>query len=95
MYIDVSSFKRDHRIGESATHPIAPVLARPALLLLLAWNDHAASSRLAGQPKIRTLECVQPPFLGLSYKPPITTSHNPFDSQPYAHSAFLLFAAPG
>ena len=83
MYIDVSSFKRDHRIGEGATHPIAPVLTRPALLLLLAWsvvvaasaalqprptprgwNDHAASSRLAGQAKTGTLGRVQLRFLG-------------------------------
>ena len=65
MYIDVSSFKGGHWMGERATHSIARILARPALLLLLAWNDHAASSRLADQPKIRTLECVQLPFLGL------------------------------
>ena len=38
MYIDVASFYNDHRMGEHATRPIAPVLTRPALLLLLAWS---------------------------------------------------------
>ena len=72
MCISVTRFYTDHLMGERATHPIARILGCPALLLLLAWNDHAVSSRLAGQPKIRTLECVQLPFLGLSYKPPMT-----------------------
>jgi hypothetical protein len=55
-----------HQLGEDATHPIARFLGCPALLLLLAWESHAASSRLAGQPKKRTLGCVQSPFLGLT-----------------------------
>jgi len=38
-------------MSEDATHPIAHFLGRLALMLLLAWNGHAASSRLARQPK--------------------------------------------
>ena len=64
MDVDFSSFKGRQRICERATHPIERIFGRPALLLLLAWNDHAASSRLADQPKMRTLECVQLPFPG-------------------------------
>ena len=64
MHIDKAGFHAVHLMGERATHPIARVLGRRALLLLLAWNGHAASSRLALQPKTRTLECVQLPFLG-------------------------------
>ena len=50
---------------DHATHPIAHFLSRPALLLLLAWNGHAASSRLAGRLKKRTLGRVQLQNLGL------------------------------
>ena len=64
MVIDVSEEKSGHQLGERATHPIAHVLTRPVLLLLLAWNGHAASSRLAGQAKTRTLGRVQLRFLG-------------------------------
>ena len=83
MYIDVSEYDNEHQMGKYATRPIAPVLTRPALLLLLAWsvvvaasaalqlrptpcgwNDHAASSRLAGQAKTDTLRHVQLRFLG-------------------------------
>ena len=53
-------------MGETATHPIAHFLSRPALLLLLAWNGHAASSRLAGQLKKCTLGRVQLWNLGSS-----------------------------
>jgi hypothetical protein len=42
-------------MGEHATHPIAHFLSRPASLLFLTWNGHAASSRLAGQLKKCTL----------------------------------------
>ena len=35
-------------MGEHATRPIAHFLSRPALLLLLAGNGHAASSPLQG-----------------------------------------------
>jgi hypothetical protein len=31
-----------HQLGEHATYPIARFLSRSALLLLLAWNGHAA-----------------------------------------------------
>ena len=64
MVIDVSGFCNIHLMGEHATHPIARFFGRLALLLLLAWDGHAASSRLAKPPKKRTLGCVQLPFLG-------------------------------
>ena len=66
MVIDVARFNNTHQMGEHATHPIARFLGRWSLLLFLAWDDHAASSRLAQQPKKRTLGCVQLPNLGLS-----------------------------
>ncbi len=66
MYLDVVWFFNIHLMGEHATHPIARFLGRWALLLLLAWDGHAASSRLAQQPKKRTLGCVQLPNLGYS-----------------------------
>ncbi|MES2354053.1 MAG: hypothetical protein V4568_06540 [Pseudomonadota bacterium] len=53
-----------HRMGDHATHPIAHFSGRPALLLRLAWNGHAALSRLVGQPEKRTFGRVQSPFLG-------------------------------
>ena len=49
MDVDFSSFKGRQRICERATHPIERIFGRPAWLLLLAWNDHAASSRLMKQ----------------------------------------------
>ena len=64
MNIDVPGFFNLHPVGENATHPIARFSARLALLLLLAWECHAASLRLASQSKKRTLGCVQLPFLG-------------------------------
>ena len=64
MVINVSWFCNIHQMGERATHPIARFFGRFALLLLLAWDGHAASSRLAKPPKKRTLGCVQLPFLG-------------------------------
>ena len=64
MGIDVIGYNNAHQMGESATHSIARFLDHWALLLLLAWNSHAASSRLAQRPKKRTLECVQLRFLG-------------------------------
>ena len=36
-----------HQKGKSATYPQAALARRLALLLLIAGNDHAASSRLA------------------------------------------------
>ena len=53
-----------HQSNDHATRPIAHFSGRPALLLLLAWNGHAASSCLAGRPEKRTLGRVQSPFLG-------------------------------
>ena len=64
MVIDVAEFCNIRPMGETATHPIAPFLGCLALLLLLVWDGHAASSRLAKQPKKRTLGCVQLRFLG-------------------------------
>ncbi len=64
MNIDVTAFLSIHLMGESATHPIARFSGRLALLLLLAGNGHAASSRLASQPEKRTLGRVQLRFLG-------------------------------
>jgi hypothetical protein len=53
-----------HQMGEHATHPIARFSGPLALLLRLAWNGHAALSRLASRPEKRTLGYVQSPFLG-------------------------------
>ncbi len=64
MYLDVVRFFNIHPMGETATHPIARCLGHWPLLLLLAWDGHAASSRLAQRPKQRTLERVQRRFLG-------------------------------
>ena len=54
---------KHHQMGEHATYPIARFSSRLALLLLLAWDGHAASSRLAKRPEKRTLRYVQSPFL--------------------------------
>jgi hypothetical protein len=53
-----------HPLGDPAPHPIARLARRLAALLLLAGNDHAASSRLARQRAKRTLGCGQLRFLG-------------------------------
>ena len=44
MDIDVSGYNNAHQMGEGATHSIARFLDHWALLLLLAWNSHAASA---------------------------------------------------
>ena len=62
MVIEASGHNTDHQTGECATHSIARFLDHLALLLLLAWEGHAASSRLAKRSKKRTLECVQLQF---------------------------------
>ena len=69
MNIDPPGFFNLHPMGEYATHPIARFSDRLALLLLLAGECHAASSRLASQSKKRTLGRVQLPFLGLRISP--------------------------
>ena len=46
-----------HQMGDHATRSIARLLS-PLALLLLAWNGHAASSRLASRLSNRTLEHV-------------------------------------
>jgi hypothetical protein len=50
---------KHHQMGEHATHPIARFASPLALLLRLAWNSHAALSRLAIGPAKRTLGRVQ------------------------------------
>jgi hypothetical protein len=65
----LSSFFHDHRRdislpAEIATHSIARLSSRLAALRLVAWNDHAASLRLASRLDSRTLERVQPGFQG-------------------------------
>ena len=64
MSIDVAGFFNLHPMGEYATHSIASFSDYLALLLLLAGECHAASSRLASQAEKRTLGRVQLPFLG-------------------------------
>jgi len=58
-------FFERHQKGEHATHPIARFPGCRALLLRLAWNGHAALSRLARQPGKRTFGRVQLRNLGL------------------------------
>jgi hypothetical protein len=53
-----------HQIRGPATYPIARFVSPLALLLRLAWNGHAALSRLARGLTKRTLGYVQSPFLG-------------------------------
>ena len=48
MNIDAPGFFNLHQAGENATHPIARFSDCLALLLLLAWEGHAASSPLQG-----------------------------------------------
>lgn len=55
---------KPHLVGEAAMHPIARISSRLALLLLLAGDGHAASSRLARQLEIRTLGRIQLRFPG-------------------------------
>ncbi|MBP8867216.1 MAG: hypothetical protein KBG62_03845 [Propionivibrio sp.] len=50
--------------GESATYPQAALARRLALLLLIAGNDHAASSRLARHRARTPCGHVQLRFLG-------------------------------
>jgi hypothetical protein len=64
MNTDDSVVSDTHQKGDHATHSIVRPPSRLALLLLLAWNGHAASSRLASRLSRRTLERVQLPFLG-------------------------------
>ncbi len=64
MYLDAAKFFSIHPLGETATRPSVRCLGHWPLLLLLAWDGHAASSRLAQRPKQRTLGRVQLRFLG-------------------------------
>jgi len=72
MNSDRYAFYRFHRSGEAATRPMARRAGRLAVLLLVAGDCPAASSRpfdgaqdrLAIRPARRTLGRVQLPFLG-------------------------------
>jgi hypothetical protein len=64
---DRSTFYRFHHLGEVATHPIARLASRLAVLLLLVGGGPTVSSRLAIQPASRTLGRVQLAFLGSSF----------------------------
>ena len=64
MYTNLNRYLAPHLKGEPATPPIAPFSSRLASLLLLAGNNHAASSRLASQLEKGTPVGVQLPFLG-------------------------------
>jgi len=52
-------FDDGHHSGQAATHPIAQLARRLAVLLVVAGANPAASSRLARQRVSRTLGCVQ------------------------------------
>ncbi len=58
------SFARICPMGGSATHGIAGTAGCLALLLVVARVRLASFSRLARQPTVPTLPCVQPPDLG-------------------------------
>ena len=58
------AFVSGHLMGEPAARSIARPGRRLAVLLLLAGNGHAASSRLARQRPERTLDRAQLRFLG-------------------------------
>lgn len=64
MDIDACRVRTSHLKGEAATYPQATLAGRLALLLLVAGNDHAASSRLATHPARVTCRHVQMRFLG-------------------------------
>lgn len=55
---------KPYPVVEAAMRPIARISSRLALLLLLARNGPAASSRLPRQLEIRTLGRIQLWFLG-------------------------------
>lgn len=50
--------------SSNALRPIAQLARSLTALLLLAWNGHAASSRLASQPTSYTLGRIQPRLQG-------------------------------
>ena len=63
MNIRFDRILNGHLKGASATHPQAALAGRMALLLLLAGNSHAASSRLAIHPDT-AFGRIQLKFLG-------------------------------
>ena len=75
MVIDVSVFCDNHQMGERATHPIAHFFGRLALLLLLAWDGHAASSRLMKQLAVR-LGCKKTTAKSLVIVKPRKNAHS-------------------
>ena len=64
MFAEFSCVLNAYQKGESATYPQAALARRLALLLLIAGNDHAASSRLARHRARTTCGYVQLRFLG-------------------------------
>lgn len=59
-----STYKIFLHTCSNALHPIAQLALRLTALLLLAWDGHAASSRLASRPSSYTLGRIQPRFQG-------------------------------
>ena len=66
MSVEFYDVLNTHQKGESATYPQAALARRLALLLLIAGNDHAASSRLARHHASTPCGHVQLRFLGSS-----------------------------
>ena len=66
MHMDTDAWRvrPGHVMGADATHPQATLARRPASLLLVAGNDHAASSRLATHPARAIYGHVQMRFQG-------------------------------
>jgi len=64
MGIEFPVFCQPYLLGERATLPCARVAGRAALLLVLAGNNHAASSRRASHPANHAHGIVQLRFLG-------------------------------
>ena len=73
---------------ESATCPQAALARRLALLLLIAGNDHAASSRLARRHARTTYRHVQLRFSGSFHQTSGITNKNPYAT----HTTFIAFA---
>ena len=64
MDIDACRVRTSHLKGEAATYSQVTLAGRLALLLLVAGNDHAASSRLARHPANHAHGLDQLRFLG-------------------------------
>jgi hypothetical protein len=70
MHMDTDAWRvrPGHLMGADATYPQATLAALPALLLLIAGNDHAASLRLATHPARAICGYVQLKFQGSNLK---------------------------